>query len=706
MHMRLKSYLVLAILACAANARAQSTDTSDPLAAHIGVVARATGDSVIVRWAPSNAPLWRGANDVGYIIERQGGGAKTMLTPQPIKPWPKDRWAAAFQSRDDAKIGENGAIDYVGVAYTLLYDSPNTNVAPQNGIDDAQDVQERQSSLEMSRGLALVAADRDAQAAEALGLRFVDRSVKPGVTYTYTVRLAAPVEKYHADAAKVTIVNDRYTPAKGAIRAIEGDTRIALQWSRRKGASMFLVERSNDNGRTFESLTKRPQLTVRSADTPADSEGYGDTNILNYKPYIYRVYGTTAFADQELIGEVRAMGRDVTPPGEPLLYQPKQTGDQAMELKWEMHSPVARDLSGFRIFRGTTDSTATTAVSEMLPPSARTFTDTKFSNEVNNYYRIDAYDTARNVSRSFAVYAPLIDSIPPVAPSWLSGAMDTNGIVTLKLKGNTERDLMGYRLLKANADDHEFSPFYESYADPDAPEARRTTYNDTVTIRSLTKYVYYKAIALDKNYNESPLSGVIAVPRPDKVAPVAPVITAATPTDSNVTIEFIPSSSEDVRSQVLLRREEGSAPWQTAAEMSATVKLVGDRNVKAGTSYEYAMQAVDSAGNRSKLSGIVSARPYPRSVAEGVHELVAAPLDNFSAITLKWVNPAGRPRLVLYRGVMDKPVQQYLTLTNGEQSFLDKNIERGMRYTYAIKVFDTESVESRLSDKVTIEIPK
>jgi fibronectin type 3 domain-containing protein len=310
------------------------------------------------------------------------------------------------------------------------------------------------------------------------------------------------------------------------------------------------------------------------------------------------------------------------------------------------------------------------------------------------------------VSRSFAVYAPLIDSNPPIAPTWLSGSMDTNGIVTLKLKGNTERDLMGYRLLKANAEEHEFSPFYESYADPDAPEARRTTYNDTVTIRSLTKYVYYKAIALDKNYNESPLSGVIAVPRPDKVAPVAPVITAATPTDSSVEIEFVPSSSEDVRTQILMRCDDDNKMFQPVAETSANSKMISDRTAKAGTTYNYMMQAIDSAGNRSKWSGIVSARPYPRSVAEGVHDLVAAPLDNFSAITLKWVNPAGKPRIVLYRGMMDKPVQQYIMLANGEQSFLDKNIQRGIRYSYGIKVFDADSAESRMSNLMTIDIPK
>jgi uncharacterized protein len=703
MHMRTKIYLALAVCVCAMNVHAQSRDTSDPLAAHIGVIARATGDSVILRWGPSNAALWRGANDVGYIVERVEAGRVTALTQQPITPWPKERWAQMFQSRDDASFSKDGTIDYSSVAYTLLYDAPNANIALQNGAEDAKEVQEKQSSLEMSRSFALMAADRDAVAAEALGLRFVDRNVKPGATYVYRVRLAAPIAPYHADTGSVMVVNARRSPSHVAVRAIEGDGRIALAWPRIKEYNMFFVDRSDDGGKSFTRLTKLPQVTV-FAGKPSDSEGYGDTTAINYKSYVYRVYGTTSFADMEALTDVHAMAHDVTPPGEPLLYQPKQTGDHAMELKWEMHSPVASDLTGFRIFRGTTDSTATTPVTDVLPASARTFTDTHFSDTLNNYYRIEAYDTARNVSRSFAVYAPLIDSIPPIAPSWLSGTMDTNGIVTLKLKGNTERDLMGYRLLKANAADHEFSAYYESYADPDAPEARRSTYFDTVTIRSLTKYVYYKAIALDRNYNESPLSQVIAVPRPDRVAPVAPVITDVTPTDSNVWIAFIPSSSDDVQKQLLLRREEGSSEWKTAIELTATDKLEQDRNVTANTVYEYTMQAVDSAGNHSKLSGIVTARPYANSTITAVHDLSAALRDDQNAITLMWTNPPGASRVILYRGEADKPVQQYAQIPSGESRFLDSNIVKGGRYTYAVKVFGSNGAESAMSNRVVMEV--
>lgn len=702
--MRTANHLWLLLLV-AGTARAQTADTTDPLAAHIGVIARATGDSIVVRWGVSNVALWRAGNESGYVVERSSGDAKNFTTLATIKPWPAKRFQSLVESRNISE--KDSTPDFAAVAYSLLYDSASVSLDLENGtLEDAKAIRDKNASLEMSRTFALMAADRDAEAAAGLGLRFVDHNVQRGERYTYRVRLAGPLRTYHADAGVVTIENVPYDKSRSAIRVtgVDGDGRIGIVWPSTRHFGSYFVERSDNNGKSFSRLTLRPIVTLRPGPmTATDSESYLDTTIVNYRPYVYRIYGTTSFGDVELAGEARAMGRDMTPPTAPLLYQPKQTSDHAIEVKWLMHEPVERDLVGFRVMRGETDSGAFITLADNLAPSARLFTDTHFSDTVHNYYVIEAFDTARNVSRSFAVYAPLMDTTPPAAPTWLSGLMDTNGVVTLTLKGNTERDLMGYRLLRANSPEHEFSVIQESYADPDAPEARRSVYHDTVTLRSLTPYVYYRAIALDRNYNESGLSPVIAVPRPDRIPPVPPVITATNITDSNVTIEYIASSSEDVRTQLLLRREPGK-DWATAVEIGAGGNHVADNHVVQNTEYEYAMQAVDSTGNRSKFSGIVSARPYHSSLADGVRDLKAAVIDSGYAVQLTWTSQNATSRLVLYRGIANQPVAQYTSLPAGTSQFSDKNVTRGLTYTYAIKAFDPDGGESRLSDKVKAEL--
>ncbi|MDP4199895.1 MAG: hypothetical protein Q8922_12040 [Bacteroidota bacterium] len=704
-----QSYLILiALLAiyCDQAPVALAQSEADPLAAHIGVTARATGDSIILRWGPSNTALWLGGNESGYVIERSVAGENRFTQIGAlIKPWPRNRWVTFLTPREAAAT-DDSAIDYAQIAYSLLYDSAQAGVGLHEGFEDEKEIGQKQASLDMSRSFALIAADRDAETADGLGLRFVDRNVQRGMHYTYRVRLQRALAVYHADTGSVTIENVPYNKAlsRKPITPIEGDRTISLNWQASPKLGSYIVSRSEDGGKSFRRLNRLPLITIRQSPLKStDSESYLDTAIVNYRPYVYRISGTTSFADVEIVGEVHAMGRDLTPPGMPLLHQPKQTTDRTIEVTWEMASPVAQDLAGFRVLRGETDSGEFTAISEKLPPATRSFTDAHFSDTVHNYYVIECFDTARNRARSFAVYAPLQDTTPPASPAWLSGSMDTNGIVTLKLKGNTERDLMGYRLLRANGPEHEFSVIQESYADPDAPEARRATYHDTVTLQTLTPYVYYRAVALDRNYNESPLSAVLAVPRPDRIPPVPPVITDVMVTDSNVTIDFIPSSSKDVRTQLLLRRESGATAWETASELTAADQRAMDKDVKANVSYEYALQAVDTTGNHSKLSGSVTARPYRRSVIDGVRDLRAVAVDSGRAVQLSWTNPTSGPlRIIIYRGMGDHPIEQYAQLPDGGSQFVDRVVTHETSYTYAIKAFDSNGTESRLSYRVIV----
>jgi hypothetical protein len=308
-------------------------------------------------------------------------------------------------------------------------------------------------------------------------------------------------------------------------------------------------------------------------------------------------------------------------------------------------------------------------------------------------------DTAGNASRSNSAYVALIDSAPPGAPRWIDGRMDSNGVVTLRLHANPERDLMGYRLLRANAPDHEFSVVRESFGDSTA--ATDTVYHDTVEIRTLTRWTYYRAVALDRNFNESDFSPILAVPRPDVIPPVAPVITDVFVTDSSVRLIYAASSSEDLAYHTIYRRVGESAEWDSIARAGRHDTLFLDRGVTMNTIYQYALRATDSSGLRSELSPPVIARPDDPGIRPGVTRLTAVADSIRKQVILRWEygGLAEEHWFVVYRGGEDGRLRQYARITSRERTFTDGQPATS-ETTYAVRVVTPYGAQSALGEKV------
>jgi len=721
---------ILSVIIVGEAAAQQNARQDTSLQAHIGIIARADKDSIVVRWAPMNPAAWFSGKESGYMLERakvMNGrtGVFEKVAQEGFHHWTSSQWLQRLLKRTghehfDSATGTEHydsnvkltdmVIDYEVLAGSLLYDSTSGG-SPTLGFNNVSELSERKNSLEMQVAVALLAADRNSAAAEELGLRYVDHNVDAGQTYSYRIYLIKQPRVFRVDTGLVVVKNVPYfRNSKNTITPFEGDRRIRLSWPANRQLGSYFVDRSEDDGRTFQKLMKVSMITLRQGPiTSADSEGYLDTTIEDYKPYIYRVYGTTSFADEELVGEVKAMGRDITPPENPIIFNPKEVPIHRAELKWRMNEPVAKDLAGFRVLRGLSHSGEFKPITKgLLPQSARVYYDSTYSDTLPNYYIVEAIDTAKNFSRSFPSYLVVADTTPPAIPNWISGKMDTNGVVTLKIKANHERDLMGYRILRANAPEHEFSSIRESYVDPESPRSRDTVYYDSVTTRTLTRYAYYRVTALDRNYNESPLSAILAVPRPDLIAPVKPVITATHVTDSSVTLDFVPSSSQDVQRHVVYRRLENAKRWDSTAVLSGTAKQVIDTAVKQAVVYVYAIEAVDTAGNRSGYSGAVTARPYPNTKFEGVRDLNVTYDTSAHQVVLAWTPPNIQGvRYAIYRSIGSKGVERYAEVREpGAKRYADIARPALGIYNYSVRVFGADGKQSKLSEQVSIEVKR
>lgn len=682
----------------------------------ISLIARSYGDSIYLRWAVTDPAAWRIVKENGFILERaevQSNGKTNnykKVTSSPIKPWADEQWINYFDTRTDRA---EGGIDNEGIAYLLgigeKSDEENVQLPVENE-DYLKAIKEKRSSQEWGLLLTLVAANNSLVAAEGLGLFYVDKDVRENESYSYRIYSDYKSNLYAFDTTYFTIKNEKFDPKKfyKNLSANENDGSIEIIWNTDLQFSTYNVERSEDK-KTYKRMNDAPLLTLKSAG--ADSlnlDSYIDTTIINYKPYTYRVYAMTVFADEILLGEITAMGRDRTPPEQPFVLQPSHIDENKVRISWQMANPPAKDLAGFYVGRDSLiDGKYNYIHKNPLPKDAREFIDTTFSKFSYNFYTVFAFDTAGNINPSYPVYAVLNDTTPPAPPKWKEAFMDSNGIVTLRIEPNKEFDLMGYRILKANAPEHEFSSIIEAFGNDSINYRSITEFKDTVELQTTTRYVYYAATALDNRYNESSFSEIIAVRRPDVVPPIAPVLTDIKVNEKDLRLFFIPSPSEDVKNHIILRKLSDGEKWDTIAVLSSNDSTFTDKNVETNLLYQYTLFAIDSSDLKSDLSFILEARPYYIGALPEPKNFSLSFDEKNKSVNLNWEYENLKDiEFVIFKSYEDQSLVRYKAIRESNtRNLVDKDFSNGSgRYKYAIKVFDKFGGESKLSDVKEVSV--
>lgn len=700
--------LVQLITPAALHAQTQD-DMNAPLRQQVVAVAKRYQDSVVLRWVPSSAAIWRRAQTAGYRIERatlagERPGTYAAVAAAPVMPWSQQRWAAYLDANPQLDTAQQQVIMVAGA---MLEQSTDPQEMPVNDPGNIEALRAAKERFEMSYNFAMMAAERSRVAADGLGLRFVDATVQPGTAYQYRITIAGATDPYIVAPAVVDVPPAPARPqdlAK-AVTVDELDTQVLLKWSTGTGHSMFNIYRAVANA-PFVRLTATPIVTLRTDGGGTGNDGYLDTNLTNYTVYRYRVTGINAFAEEEELAVVSAMPRDRTPPQQPSAVRAQHTGAKDVVVTWSMNDPVENDLGGFYVLRDTSVEGEFQPM-HIVPLDKRTreYRDTTASLGGTYYYSVMAFDTARNAVKSFPALVVFADSVPPAAPVLVKGTMDTNGVVRITVRHPADRDVMGYRVLIANDPEHEFTVKREVYNADSTFNREDTLVLDTVEVRTLTKAVYYKFIALDYHYNESDMSNLLVVPRPDVIPPVAPVIRDYVVTDSSIIIDFAPSSSRDVKEHAVLRRLYNAAAtrepaWDTLTKAGRRDSVVNDPSGSLSATYQYAVVARDSAGLVSPLSNIITVKRVDNKVRPAVTAVAAVYDSTSKSVRLSWnyIDLPEKHRFVIYRATTASLSSYAIVADQRQRQFVDtKGAGRGT--VYAVKVECDNGAESRLSER-------
>jgi uncharacterized protein len=713
-HTSMKSWTiaVVALFALHTAVKAQTPDDLNKALQHrVAGIAKRYTDSVVLRWAPSTSALWSKAKASGYRIERaelQGtlAGAFSSLVDAPIKPWTTAQWEQYANANPNLDADAMGP---VAVAAMLSEETLDPADYPTNDPGQVDALREARTRFEMAYSIAALAAERSRDAATGLGMRYVDRTARAGVAYRYRITLLGDTKPYVVETASIDVAADptRATFEGAGISVDEFDASVLIKWNNSTGHSTFDVFRSTD-GQNYVKLTSSPLLTLQNEGTTANN-AFLDSNLTNYTVYTYRIVGNNAFAETDVIGIVKAMPRDVTPPAMPMAVKAVHEGVRDVVITWEMTEPVSPDLAGFFILRDTAvDGAFDRAIVEKpLDKGARQYRDENVILGGTYYYQVVAVDTAKNIVRSYPAYVAFADSIPPGPGELVKGTMDTNGVVRIVVQHPSDRDVMGYRLLHANDPSHEFTVRRDLFHEDSVFNRADTIVVDTLEVRTLTKNAYYQVVALDYHYNESVVSNTLVVPRPDVIAPVAPVISDYAVTDSTIALEIVPSSSRDVRNHVVLRRlldaqNPDRVAWDSVSRAGRRDSVFEDRSPARSKTYQYAVVAYDSAGNKSPLSNVVSITRVDNMMRPAVSDLSASYDSTSKNVTLRWTyqsldEPHG---FVVYKRT-GSGMQSYALIKDAaRREYIDVGAGKPSD-TYAIKVVCTSGAESVLSPMAT-----
>ena len=646
------------------------------------LLARPMPDSIMLRWAPTTYRLWINCNKHGYLIERSclmrngemlSRPERVLLTNQPLKPAPEAQWETMADSSDLA-----------GVAAASIFGEGFEVETADGGMMDVVN----QITVQESRfGYALLAADLSADIARLSGLGYTDKNVKKGEKYLYKVYPVSVPEGLIVDTAFFFTGVDEFlpTPVPVNVEVEPGDKMVTLTWdavSQFGAFSAFWVERSDDEGHSFSRLHSTPMIntTPEGMDDP-DYHYYIDSLADNKINYQYRIIGITPFGEESKPSAVVSVNGIDKITVAPHINSGECDDGKTVVLEWEMDNPKNENIEGYRVFRSQVFDTNYDQISSDLLATQRTFCD---NNPLSTgYYRIQAFNSDGPGPMGMPKMVQLVDSVPPLAPIGLEAEADTSGLVYLRWQHNSEPDLYGYRVFMANNPNDEFSQLtvdavYDNF------------YTDTIQLKTLTKKVYYRILAVDKRQNWSEFSDILEVKRPDIVPPAAPRITAIAGSHNGLKIEWFTSPSDDVAFQLLYRTTPDNKQWQLISRFNPQLQQFNDSTVLAETIYRYLLVAVDSAANESKPSAFVSGKYQEKKKEQWISPKVKVNKKK-NEIIISWEgliegkNSAG----ILYRkaqGVDNRWLVYKAVNLEDYQIIIKESVKKAAEFEYVIRV--------------------
>lgn len=659
----------------------------------IYMIANGNGNGIQLRWSPTSPVLWQLANKYGYVLTKYTVSKDGRLLSKPLTP--------EILSSPSIKPASPDLMKALAQKDTMI-EAMSSLIYENNGepASTPQAIIANRNLLNQKFSYALLIADINYNAAMAAGLGFTDTHVKQGEHYIYKISINLPKEwekNISYKPATVFCSPDEHwmnpvieTPGLQII-----NNRVTLQWKIEHLSGFYTayeIERSDD-GINYYPATDLPFVQMTKANkNPSVATFIDSVNQPNSDSVYYRVRGITPFAERGNFSKPAAQRNFIISEYRPKIDSIKNLNNGQVRLYWRLPDSMIDKIETLSLYVSNNPNNAFFPVAGSILPQDNGYTDS--IRYVNNYYKLGM--TYKGNHKTFTSLPRLFqgeDSIPPAKPVLSNAVIDSLGSVTLTWKANTEKDLLGYRIYRANSLKEEFTEItHHAITD--------TVWKDTVTLHTLTPHVYYTILAMDRYYNASKYSDTVMLRRPDTIAPSAALIATTVLKDDSIMLTMIPGSSEDVMmyklNRIDIQKEKDTIQLVTIHPSSDTLLFYTDTTAIVGNTYQYILYTYDSSNNKSvNISGLIACEPGYRKAVDSF----TTSLDrDKKQIQLSWAySLQGVDKFIVYRSKNGSVFTTLTTLTATERKYTDKDLNINNTYRYKIKAVFKNGKHSLMS---------
>ncbi|WP_155297252.1 fibronectin type III domain-containing protein [Spirosoma aerolatum] len=549
--------------------------------ASMGIVAKAIGSYIYLRWLPTMQSTFEFGYRDGYVVERINlkTGQRIVLTAKAM-PRPAAEWQPYLDRKDR----------FYAMLYGIIYER----------IKYPSNILEQMDEKRQVFHFAALSADLDFRAACMAGLGLVDSTARPGERYQYVVNLTSAT-RYKLKAVtspEVGLGDPNVLPPIGYFVGKASGHTATLQAKTepfRKIYNQYQIERSTDSVH-YTSISPLPILPTTKQDTLSLSDSLPEIK----QTYYYRMRGLTMFQEPgPFTKPIRVRSRENIP--SPDIHSVNETAfKDSLDVQWFYKPELSVHVEKYQILGAVEREGPYTVLRDNIRPEQRQI-------NISPLQPVRGFTTFIKLRTIFRQYGrvsdtqpfpvTLADDDPPATPKSLTGTIRTEGelaIVTLHWQPNTESDLDGYFVNRYNGKGDQWHRINNS-------TTKATTLTDTIYLRQMQREVNYTVKAMDMLFKESPTSPILTLRVPDINPPTSPIIDSFTVADRRIFLHWTRSHSEDVQKHILYRKKMPNANWEELLTITDTLtQAYTDSSVVEKSLYAYTLVAFDDSQNRSQ----------------------------------------------------------------------------------------------------------